>query len=140
MADDWNAMSCAKKSWIMAVVGGVVIGLVLFALAGWSFFGALLLAIVLAVIAGFFLSKVNCADSTPKAPAATSAPASAPAAPVATAAPQAENDVRVEADPVPVADIPTPSDDSAPAVADAEMPTPAPLIKPSTPLLSLIHI
>lgn len=88
---------CVQKWWKLSAIGGLVLALVLWLLAGWGFFSALVVGILAFVIAGFFLSKVQCPDpvaqtpvATPKpvdpAPTPTPAPTPAAAASVAPAA------------------------------------------------------
>ena len=84
MAENDNSMSCTAKSWALAIVAGLVIGLLLMLVGGWGFAAALILAIVIALVVGLFLSLAICPGAT--SGSAVAAPAAdAVAAPTAAA-------------------------------------------------------
>ena len=72
---------CVQKWWKLSAIGGLVLALVLWPLAGWGFFGALVAGILVAVIAGFVLSKVQCPDQEVQPPASAAKPADPAPAP-----------------------------------------------------------
>lgn len=85
---------CARKWWKMSAIGGAVLAAILWLFAGWGFFSALVIGIIVAVAAGVVLSRINCDDSTvpgsaPAAQPAQDTPAPAPAPKAQAAAPAA---------------------------------------------------
>lgn len=96
---------CVKKWWILSAIGGLVFALLLLWLAGSGLPGAIIAGILVAVIAGLILSKVQCPDQS----VPTSAPAAKPA----------------EAQPV-TAPTPASAASVAPAAVASTVPTAAP--------------
>lgn len=96
MNDYLEGLSCTAKCWGAAILGGILIAILLMALAGFSFLGALFLAAIIGVIGGFILTKKFCdaqsgahqtdAATPASTPTASTQPAAAsPAASTATA-------------------------------------------------------
>lgn len=124
MANGEEQMSCSSRCWIAAAVLGVLIALILVVFAGWGFWGALLLGIVIFAAAGILLTRAVCTDASasihaPSVPEArpTAAEAPPPAAPEAAA---------VDAEDLPA--------NSPAAVAPAADPEAVRLVKPSVAL------
>ena len=61
--NDSQEMSCSKKCWIAAALGGLLVLILFMWIFGMGFFGALLWGIVLAVIGGLILNWRYCQDA-----------------------------------------------------------------------------
>ncbi|OAN79333.1 hypothetical protein A8B82_08060 [Sulfitobacter sp. EhC04] len=84
MAENDNAMSCTTRSWALAIIGGLVIGVLFMLVGGWGFAAAVILAVVIALVVGLFLSLAICPGASGSSPAAAPT-ADAVAAPTAAA-------------------------------------------------------
>lgn len=124
-----GTQSCTKRCWLIAIVGGFLTLILLMALGGWSFFPALLLGAIVAVVGGFILTRLLC-QSVPE-PVAHSAPAPAP-----TPAPAPAPEPTPAPEPAPEAAAPAAAAPSEDVVAAAEEDAPSPVaeIKPTTAL------
>lgn len=129
MAESDNSMSCTAKSWAMAILGGLVIGIVVWVVSTWGFAASATLAIVIALVVGLFLSLVACSDGAKSGGAAVPGPgAAATAAPTAAASavtPMAHETPHTDG----AADQPT-----AKADAGTDKGSDGSVVKPSAPL------
>lgn len=124
MTNDDNRMQhCARKCWMLAAIGGVVLAILLLAFGGWSFFGSILAGLVVFGVGGFLLKSVQCGNPDVAAPEAAAQPAAA-----SSPAPAAE-----ASSPAPAAEA-APEADMAPAVATKAAADAKVLVKPSAPL------
>ena len=85
--------TCKRSWWKIAAGIGLVLGLLLWLLGGWSFWQALFAAIVVAIILGAVLGNIKCKPAEvpvtrPKPVERAPAPAPAAAAPAPAAAPE----------------------------------------------------
>ena len=115
-------MSCSSRCWIAAAVLGVLIALILVVFAGWGFWGALLLGIVIFAAAGILLTRAVCTDASESIHAP--APSAPEARPMASETPS-------PAAPIEAEDLPA---TSPAAVAPAADPEAVRLVKPSVAL------
>jgi predicted flap endonuclease-1-like 5' DNA nuclease/uncharacterized membrane protein len=96
-----DSIRCSKKCWQISGVAGILVALLLMALGGWGFLASVIVGIVIAVAAGFLLTRVYCEarqapvqavnrDNDAKTKADdTPAPAKTPPSEAVTAAPSA---------------------------------------------------
>ncbi|MCZ4254760.1 hypothetical protein O4H53_04355 [Sulfitobacter sp. G21635-S1] len=124
MAENDNSMSCTAKSWALAIVAGLVIGLLLMLVGGWGFAAALILAVVIALVVGLFLSLVICPGAT--SGSAVAAPAAdavaAPTAAASAVAPAVSDAPEAVEEPAAAAEADTPKA-AAPASGSVIKPT-----------------
>ncbi|APE45345.1 hypothetical protein BOO69_06605 [Sulfitobacter alexandrii] len=78
-------MGCAARSWALAVLGGLVIGVVVWVVSPWGFAAAATLAVLIALVVGLFLSLAVCPGSKRSSPPVSAGPSTS-----ATSSGQAE--------------------------------------------------
>ena len=71
MAIETETRSCQSTWWIISAIIGVVLAALLLILGGWGFIQAVFAGIIAAVILGFVLGRIKCADEPAKTTVAT---------------------------------------------------------------------
>ena len=129
-----DGMACRQKCWLTGLAVGLAVFVLALAVLGWSFFGSLVVGVVVAAAVGKYLISSRCTDD--QAPVSTE-PA-APKAPEPAPAPQAEPAPApaAEAAPEPVAETAAPAPEATPEPQPAPqvVTTASSIVKPSAVL------
>jgi predicted flap endonuclease-1-like 5' DNA nuclease len=62
MAEKTEGMTCETRAWVIAAAAGVLAFLLLILLWGWGFLWSAVVGVVLAVVLGFLITRLYCAD------------------------------------------------------------------------------
>ncbi len=139
-----NTGKCRSTCWKGAAAAGALLFVILFLTAGFGFFSALLIGLVLYGGLGLALSRMVCGDTAESASVSQSAasaststaasPAAAAVAPTPQPAPRPEPEPETETEPDAAAEATAPTPEAEAPEAEAPKVATRPLVKPSAVL------